>query len=168
MNLIKLVTQPALSLPVVAWSADWVWGLPLIVFTVIFHSVGLHLINERVERVQSSFAPGGSHRVALIAIISGTVSAASLLHGIEAMIWACACRLLGALPDYSSAVLYSLGAMTTYGGANLFLEKRWQLLGALAALNGLLLFGLTTAFLIQILQKAKEALLPDRPQAPVR
>ena len=34
--------------------------------------------------------------------------------------------------------------MTSYGHANLFLEEHWQLMGALEALNGMLLFGLTT------------------------
>lgn len=77
---------------------------------------------------------------------------AASLHGIEAMIWAAAYRLIGALPDYNSAALYSLSAMTSYGHANLVLEKRWQLMGALEALNGVLLFGLTTAFLIGIIQ----------------
>jgi hypothetical protein len=33
------------------------------------------------------------------------------------------------------------------------LEGRWQLMGALEALNGMLLFGLTTAFLYGILQR---------------
>jgi hypothetical protein len=42
--------------------------------------------------------------------------------------------------------------------ANLFLEEQcleeqWQLMGALEALNGMLLFGLTTAFLFAMIQK---------------
>ena len=43
--------------------------------------------------------------------------------------------------------------MTSYGHANLFLEQQWQLMGALEALNGMLLFGLTTAFLFAVIQK---------------
>ena len=78
---------------------------------------------------------------------------ATALHGIEAATWATAYRLLGALPDNKSAMLYSLSAMTTYGHAGLFLEARWQLMGPLEALNGLLLFGLTTAFLFAVIQK---------------
>jgi hypothetical protein len=34
-----------------------------------------------------------------------------------------------------------------------FLEKQWRLMGALEALNGTLLFGLTTAFLFAMIQK---------------
>ena len=65
----------------------------------------------------------------------------------EAGIWAVAYRRLGAIPDAASAIIYSLSAMTAYGHAELYLAKHWQLMGALEALNGLLLFGLTTAFL---------------------
>jgi hypothetical protein len=43
--------------------------------------------------------------------------------------------------------------MTTYGHPNLFLKEQWQLMGALEALNGMLLFALTTAFLFAMIQK---------------
>jgi hypothetical protein len=50
-------------------------------------------------------------------------------------------------------MLYSLSALTTYGHANIFLEDKWQMMGALEALNGMLLFGLTTAFLFAMIQR---------------
>ena len=43
--------------------------------------------------------------------------------------------------------------MTSYGHAYLFLEPHWQLMGAMEALNGWLLFGLTTAFLFRMIAK---------------
>jgi hypothetical protein len=49
-------------------------------------------------------------------------------------------------------MLYSLSAMTTYGHASLFLEPQWQMMGALEALNGMMLFGLTTAFRFFLIQ----------------
>jgi hypothetical protein len=53
-------------------------------------------------------------------------------------------------------MLYSLSAMTTYGHASLFLKDRWQLMGALEALNGTMLFGLTTAFLFAMIREVWE------------
>jgi hypothetical protein len=61
--------------------------------------------------------------------------------------------LLGAIPDGRTAMLYSLSAITTYGHTNLNLAPHWQLMGALEALNGVLLFGVTTAFLYGHLQR---------------
>jgi len=77
---------------------------------------------------------------------------ATLLLGVEAATWAAAYRLLGALLDNKLAMLYSLSAMTSYGHVNLFLKAYWELMGALEALDGMMLFGLTTAFLFSMIQ----------------
>jgi hypothetical protein len=69
------------------------------------------------------------------------------------VVWAAAYRLLDALPDNHSAILYSLSAITTYGHANITLKPQWQLMGALETLNGILLFGLTTAFMFAMFQQ---------------
>jgi hypothetical protein len=50
-------------------------------------------------------------------------------------------------------MLYSLNAMTSYGHTNLEMGDHWRLLGAMEALNGWLLFGLSTAFLFAVLEK---------------
>ena len=57
------------------------------------------------------------------------------------------------LTDLTSAMLYSPNAMTRCGHTSLSLEDHWQLMGALEALNGWLLFGLTTAFLFAMIEK---------------
>jgi len=36
---------------VILWGADWAWGLPLILLTVVIHVFGLGFINERVVLV---------------------------------------------------------------------------------------------------------------------
>jgi hypothetical protein len=87
------------------------------------------------------------------AAIGVAVLLVTTLHAIEAFVWAAAYWPLGALPDVPAAVLFSFGAMTTYGGSNFDLEKHWRLIGALEALNGIILFGLTTAFLFSMLQE---------------
>ncbi len=67
--------------------------------------------------------------------------------------WTWSLPPLGAVPDGKSAMLYSLNAMTTYGHESVSLEPHWQMMGALEALNGMLLFGLTTAFLFAMIQE---------------
>jgi hypothetical protein len=150
------IGHAALNLLIVspsAWSASWAWSLPLIVLTVIIHVFGLLRIDQSVEHCENKAVERYSFHVVFVVIIGATALLATLLHGLEGMIWAAAYRLVGALPDDRSAVLYSLSAMTSYGHANLDLEKHWQLMGALEALNGMLLFGLTTAFLFGIIQR---------------
>jgi hypothetical protein len=135
------------------WHANWAWGIPLIIINVVIHVLGLGLINERVLQVLSG-AIKQRHFTGVFAVVMGVVALlATVLHGMEGMVWAAAYRLLGALPDTHSAVLYSLSALTTYGHANIMLQPQWQLMGALEALNGILLFGLTTAFMFAMIQQ---------------
>ena len=68
--------------------------------------------------------------------MGAAVLLATALHGIEAATWASAYRLLGAPTRHPSLQWQLMGA-----------------LGALEALNGILLFGLTTAFLFAMIQK---------------
>ncbi len=145
--------DPAERLMALTWYANWAWGLPLIVMCVLIHIIGLDFINRQLKRVQSRFPDRDEHHFAFLTVLSTAVLLATLLHGIEAMIWAVAFRLLDALPGYHSAILYSLNAITTFGHTTFTLNKHWELLGALEALNGMLLFGFTTAFLINILQR---------------
>jgi hypothetical protein len=134
------------------WSADWAWGLPLIVVTVVIHAMGLGFIN-RSAVVIFGRKTGSRFPTALFAAVMSTVIlSATILHAVESAIWAVSYQVLGAQPDYKSAVLFSLGAMTTFGNA-MSLEERWQLMGAIEALNGWLLFGLTTAYLFGTIQK---------------
>jgi MFS superfamily sulfate permease-like transporter len=138
----------------VFWGADWAWGLPLIVLTVVIHVLGLGFFNEKVVPPLSRSVQGVHSTGAFVVVMGVTVMVATVLLGLEAGVWAAAYRFLGALPDFRSAMLYSLSSMTTYGHANLFLQHRWQLMGALEALNGIMLLGLTTAFLFGVIQRA--------------
>jgi hypothetical protein len=140
------------------WCADWAWGLPLIVLTVIIHVVALGLISQRVIRVTSGTIARRSPIYEFVLIVGAATLSGSILHGIEAGIWAAAYRFLGALPDNKSAMLYSLNAITSYGHASLSLEAHWELMGAIEALNGWLLFGLTTAFLFGLIQRVWSSL----------
>ncbi|HUN59386.1 MAG TPA: hypothetical protein VMU41_14840 [Candidatus Binataceae bacterium] len=132
-----------------AWITSWLCSVPLIVITVVIHVYGLSLIAEFL----SESVEGRKFRHSFIGVIGLTALLATALHGIEGVIWAVAFRLVGALSDANSAMLYSIGAMTTFGHANLYLEKRWQMMGALEALNGIILFGITTAFMFAIIQR---------------
>jgi hypothetical protein len=136
-----------------AWNGNWAWSLPIIAVTVMFHVIGLGLINVKVIQA-ATLMKGHRHFLFGFALVIGiTTILATVLHATEAGMWAIAYRALGALPDNRTAILYSLSAMTAYGHAELFLADHWRLMGALEALNGLILFGLTTAFLYGMIQR---------------
>jgi hypothetical protein len=135
------------------WLNDWAWSLPLIVMSIMVHVVGLMLIYRGMVHVMSRAIVRRRFAPTFLASMGIVILLTTVLHGFEGGIWAAAYRFLGALPDRRSAMLYSLSAMTTYGHEELHLEGRWQMMGALEALSGTLLFGLTTAFLFAVIRE---------------
>jgi hypothetical protein len=144
--------------PQAPWRADWIWGIPLIVLTVMLHVLGLGIIQHNIVPVYGLLLRGRHAAIGFALVMGGTTLLATCLHAIEAAIWGATYLFIGALPDSKLAMLYSMGAMTTYGHENLHVEAHWQMLGTMEALDGWLLFGLTTAFLFALIDKC----LPPR------
>jgi hypothetical protein len=92
----------------------------------------------------------------VIPIVIGMVGAVGLLlavlHGIEAAISAAAYLWLGALASPHDAILYSIDSMTTRGASGLMLQQHWRMMGALEAAGGMLLFGISTAYIFAVMQ----------------
>jgi hypothetical protein len=138
----------------ILWTTDWAWGLPLIVLTVILHAYTLDLLNTEVTARLNKRGRLGRPLSVPSFLIGGTALSLTVLHAAEGTIWAIAYRLLGASTDIKSAMLYSLNALTSYGHEELHLAPHWKMMGALEALNGWIVFGLTTAFLFTVVQRA--------------
>jgi len=77
---------------------------------------------------------------------------AQLAPRLEAAIWAAAYVWLGALDSPKDAILYSVDTMTTRGASGLMLQQHWQMMGALEAAGGMLLFGISTAYIFAVMQ----------------
>jgi hypothetical protein len=145
-----------------AWSNNWAWSLPLIGLTVLAHGVGLVLIQKYI--ILRLPVRGHQSIVTFVSVAVASAILLTVLLGVEAGAWAAVYLAVGARPDFASAMLYSLSAMTSYGHANVYLAEHWQLMGALEALNGMILFGLTTAFLASVLQSNWPAQLRTQPR----
>ena len=129
-------------------------GVQIVAATVLMHGVGLSLIRSGVVGwLDRTGHRGGAPMTEAALLIGAVVILVTFLHAIEAAIWALLYVHLGAVATMRGAMLYSLGAMTTFGGARLALDADWQMLGAIEALNGMMPFGLTTAFLFQVIDQ---------------
>ena len=124
-----------------------------IVLTVLVHALALVEIQDRVVLQLPLVLHARRSSIVLAVLMIVTVLLLTVLHAVEASAWAGAYVALGARADFASAMLYSLSAMTTYGHADVFLATHWQLMGAIEALNGMMLFGLSTAFLFAVLRE---------------
>jgi len=135
------------------WESSWVWGIPLVVSTVVFHVLCLGLIDGGVTKALDATSLGRPSLHRFVLVMGSVAFLATVLHALEALIWAFAYLQLGAVETAGAAMLYSLNALTSFGHDNIALDYPWKLLGAIEALNGIMLFGLTTAFLFAIMQR---------------
>jgi hypothetical protein len=125
----------------------------MITLTVIIHVYGLVRIDTELVPILLQRMARRSRATRLCVIMGVTAFLATILHGVEGATWAGAYLIVGALPNARLSMLYSINAVTTYGHINTVLDIHWQMMGALEALNGIILFGLTTAFMFAILQR---------------
>lgn len=100
---------------VISWRGDWAWSMPLILLTVVFHAFGLGFTSKRVTSTLAGDTWLRNPSAVSIFVMGGPALWATILHGFEGFFWAVAYRLLGALQGNETAMLYSLGAMSTYG-----------------------------------------------------
>jgi hypothetical protein len=147
------IPQAAVDVYQGSWHSDWVSGVPLILLTIFLHVFVLGAVSRAVIRRYSKQKGQRHPQFTFAFVIATSTLIAIALHGFETGIWAAAYLKIGAIGNFRSAMLYSLGAMTTYGHENLDLAQHWRLMGAIEALNGWLLFGLTTAFLFEMIQR---------------
>ena len=135
---------------------SWRWGLSLIALTLAFHAaavvtMGIVAVKIRLRLETRSFVLW--HLIPIMTCIVGVMGlllAVVLL--IECGIWAVAYLWLGALDSPTDALLFSIDSMSTRGASGLTLQRHWQLMGALESVNGMLLFGLSTAWLFTVAQ----------------
>ena len=78
-----------------------------------------------------------------------------MMMTVAVWVWAVALLELGIFATLEAAVYFALVAFTTLGFGDVLLPQEWRLLGGMAAANGLLMFGLLTAILVEILRDTR-------------
>lgn len=136
--------------------------------TVAFHTTGVVLMAFVGTRIRVRVEKQKLNPLRVIAILSGVIAAVAVilavLHGLEAMLWAAAYLWLGAFGSYIDALLYSLGTMTS--ASTVEVGSQWHMVSALDAMDGALLFGISTAFIFTVMQDYWPMLSRGRPGTP--
>jgi hypothetical protein len=95
------------------------------------------------------------HGPKLIVILTMSMLWALMLMTVSVWIWAIALWILNIFQTIEASVYFSLVAFTTLGFGDILLPVEWRLLGGLAAANGLLIFGILTAMLVETLRQTR-------------
>jgi hypothetical protein len=88
----------------------------------------------------------------LVGVMIATVSVLMAAHIAEVAVWALAYRIVGAAPPGTDFIYFAFVNYTTLGYGDVTPVERWHLLGPMTAMNGVLLFGWSTAVIFAILR----------------
>ena len=96
------------------------------------------------------------HGPKLMAVLSLSLIWTLGMMTLAVWVWAFALYVLEIFVIFESSVYFALVAFTTLGFGDVLLPQEWRLLGGMAAANGLLMFGLLTAILVEILRDTRQ------------
>lgn len=97
-------------------------------------------------------------RFHLMAVMVGTAAALMIAHTLEVLVWALAYAVVGAAPEASDLLYFAFVNYTTLGYGDITPVPAWRLTGPMTAMNGILMFGWSTAVLFEVLRKTLEHL----------
>ena len=114
--------------------------------TAIVQAMFIFLIRPLIISIS---APGGSLDV-FLDILRLVFVAVWLIgaHTVSAGLWAGAYLHFGISDTFSDALYFALSTYTTIGFGDVLAPQEWQLLTGFSGLNGLLMFGLSAAVLV--------------------
>jgi hypothetical protein len=126
-------------------------GLAATLGTMAIHGLVVHTIVMTLRRNLQRRVLGVRLWVNLTFIMGATLLALAG-HLVEIALWAFALDMCGAVADISAAIYSSAGSYTT-SGSEIVLPPRWKLLGPFEAVSGMLMFGVSTAFIFAVVQR---------------
>lgn len=122
-------------------------GTALIVVTVFTHAAGLLTLSWFLRTTIGRFRLH-HHHLGTMSIMAATVLGLFVIHTVEIWTWAIAYLLVGALPNLEDALFFSFLSFSTLGAEPVSAAEEWRLFGSIEGVNGFLLIGWSTAYLI--------------------
>jgi len=95
-------------------------------------------------------------RLRLMVVMVVTAAALIVAHTLEIFVWVLAYATVGAAPAESDLLYFAFVNYTTLGYGDITPVQAWRLIGPMTAMNGILLFGWSTAVLFEVLRKTVE------------
>lgn len=119
--------------------------------TIVIHAL-LTVATIRIARHVAS--RGARHPwLHLVAVMIAAVLILMMAHTAEVVVWSVAYAVLNVAADGSDLVYFAFVNYTTLGYGDITPVVRWRLLGPMTAMNGVLLFGWSTAVIFEVLRK---------------
>ncbi len=129
-------------------------GSIVIVVTVVIQAEVFAMMTRRHEPVLAwshrrfrRYGPSVFLSIAMLLVLAGMT--------VNVWLWAFVLMATGAEQRLEPAVYFSLVCYTTLGFGDITLPEEWRLLSAMIGANGFLMFGWSTAFMTELIRKAR-------------
>jgi len=123
-------------------------GSGLVALTVLIHTAGLILIATVTPYVARRLG-FHNHDIGRTLVMTGTVLGILAILTLEVWSWALAYTLTGAAANFGDALYLSTAMFSTAGYGDLHPDPAWRLMTAVEGINGFLMIGWSTAYLVR-------------------
>jgi hypothetical protein len=138
------------------------FALALTCVTVVLHAAGSVYVVIPATGVWKGNAASPAMPRPVWALIR-LASLLLVLHLLEMSVWAAAYVAGDVLPDFETALYYSVKSYTTVGYGDVLPPVSWRLLGPIEAAVGILMLGWSTSIIVAAVQRMYNARLPNAP-----
>ena len=129
-------------------------GAGISVCNIVIHALVMTAVIWAAQ--VTSAAHASRPRLLLVLVMIATVSVLMAAHVSEVMIWSLAYAIFDAAPAGADLYYFAFVNYTTLGYGDVVPVERWRLLGPITAMNGVLMFGWSTAVIFDVLQRTMQ------------
>jgi hypothetical protein len=125
---------------------DFLTGLPVILLCLVLQTIFVVFCLRQYVNLRHAWR-AQSARILDFLLLSMVMLLMLIGNLIQMGIWAALYMVLGEFSEFSTALYFSAVTFATLGYGDIVLTERWRLLSPIEAANGILMFGLSTAFM---------------------
>ncbi|MCG6904601.1 MAG: potassium channel family protein [Rhodobacter sp.] len=129
-------------------------GTVLIVVSTFIAGAGFLVMEAGMSRFQA-WLLRPPHPQKVLVLLCASVIWILLIVTVAVWLWAALFLFLGIFQTLEQSIYFALVSFTTLGFGDILLPPEWRLLSGLASINGLLMIGLQTAMLIEVVRRVR-------------
>ena len=78
-----------------------------------------------------------------------------VVQSVNVWVWGTTFYIAGVFKEFEPALYFSLVSFSTLGFGDIVLDEKWRMLSGLATANGLLSFGWSTAYMVELVRRTQ-------------
>ena len=126
------------------------FGATVSLANIAVHAVAMIVVIRVARSVAAKWLSFPTLRLATVMV--GTVAVLMAAHMTEIVIWSMAYAFVDVAPEGADQLYFAFVNFTTLGYGDVLPVPDWRLLGPMTAMDGVLLFGWSTAVIFEVLR----------------